>query len=172
MRKFLLILSILSIGIILIIIFNYLEKDESVKLKISMESSVFKEVNFIQKKETQQKFKFYAQEAFMSEDGKILDLNNLTMIFPEKEFEVIAKKGVYYTETGDVYLSKEIEGVSKDYKIYGSEAFWNGKERFLYSEKPIKIVGNKFSIEGNAGIATADFIELKKGVTAIVYFKK
>ncbi|MGC8938838.1 MAG: hypothetical protein ACP5KH_07650, partial [Thermodesulfovibrio sp.] len=63
-------------------------------------------------------------------------------------------------------------GFSKDYKIYGTEAYWSAKDKTLYSDNPLKIEGNRFIIEGNSGKASENLIELKKGVKAIVYSKK
>lgn len=167
---FILLLLISSVGIFFII--GLLDKEESVKVKLSMEASVFKDVYFMQKKDGDLKLKLYAKEALMNEDAKTLELKSLSMFFPEKEFTVKAKKGIYSTDSGDILLREEVEGYSKDLTVYGSEAQWNGKEKMLISDKPLKIQGNRFIIEGNAGIAKADLIELREGVRAIVYSKK
>ena len=172
MKKWLLIFCLAAVGIILNVLVNFINKEESPKIKISMEGSIFKEIQFIQKKNENIKFELFSQEAMMSDDGKVINLRNLMMFFPEKEFTVKAKSGFYYLESGDILLRDEIEGVSKNYKIYGTEAYWDAKNRTLHSEKPLKLVGNKLTIEGNEGTASADLIELKRGVRAIVYSKK
>ncbi len=171
MKKAIFISVILICLVILNFILDYMDKESPLKTKISMESSFFREIEFIQKREGNLKLKLYSQEAKMLEDGKILELGYITMFFPEREFTVKAKKGTYYIETGDIVLKEEIEGFSKDYTILGTEATWIGKDKTLYSDKPLKIKNERFVIEGNAGIARADLIELKKGVTAVVYSK-
>lgn len=163
--------SIAVIGLILLLL-DFAEKDSPLKMKLSMEGSVFKDVEFIQRKQGQLTVKLTAKESIMSDDGKKMELAYITMFFPEKNFTVKAKKGFYYTESGDLILTDGIEGVSKDYKVSGTEASWNAKDRTLYSEKPLRIEGEKFVIEGNSGKATSDLIELKKGVKAIVYSKR
>lgn len=172
MKKFFFVLAIVVFGIVITLIINDIDKDSHVKVKMSMEGSVFKNVSFIQKKEGQLKLKISSQEAFMDEEGKLIELNYPVMFFPEKEVSVKAYKGYYYPESGDLFLKDNIEGSSKDYKIFGTEIYWNSKDKTLYSEKPLRIEGKKFTIEGNAGRATSDLIELKKGVRAIVYSKK
>jgi len=172
MRNFFFVLTIAVLGIAIFLIVNYMDKDSQVKVKISMEGSVFKDVAFIQKKDGQIKLKLASAEAFMSDDGKLLELNYPVMFFPDKEVTVKAHKGYYYPETGELFLREAIEGLSKDYKILGTEFYWNSKDKTLYSEKPLRIEGKRFTIEGNSGRATADLIELKKGVRAIVYSKK
>ena len=172
MKKIVLILAgLISVGILLLVI-DYMDKESPIKVKISMEGSVFQGAEFIQKKDGQLKLKLASDEAFMSDDGKFMDLKNLTMFFPEKEFTVKAQRGFYYPETGNLTLSGGIEGFSKNYTVYGTEAYWSPKEGTLYSEKPLKIETKKFSINGNSGKANADLVELNKGVVAIVYANK
>lgn len=169
MKKIILIFAAVTA---LVLIFEYMDKESPLKVKVSMEGSFFKDAEFIQKKDGQLKLKLSSKEAFMSDDGKLMSLKDLTMFFPEKEFTVKAQKGFYYPDSGDLFLSDGIEGFSKDYKVYGTEAYWSAKDRTLYSDKPLKIEGSRFLIEGNSGKAQADLIELKKGVKAIVYAKK
>lgn len=168
MRKFLLIFITAFIAVVLVII-DYMEKEPIIKTHVSMEGSAFKNAQFVQKKNAQLKMSIISEEAFISDDGKFIELKSLTMFFPEKNFTVKAKKGFYYTESGNFILSEEIAGFSKDFKIYATEAYWDAKDNTLYSEKPLKIEGSRFYIEGNTGKANAELIELKKGVMAIVY---
>ncbi|GAB5047112.1 LPS export ABC transporter periplasmic protein LptC [Thermodesulfovibrio sp. TK110] len=172
MKKLVLVFAGIIIVIILLVVLNYLERESSVKVKVSMEGSFFRDAQFIQKKDGQLKLQLFSKEALMSDDGKLMDLRELTMFFPEKNFTVKAKKGFYWTESGDLILSEGIEGISKDYKIYGTEAYYSAKDKTLYSDNPLKIEGSRFLIEGNSGKASENLIELKKGVTAIVYSKK
>ncbi|MCS7215699.1 MAG: LPS export ABC transporter periplasmic protein LptC [Thermodesulfovibrio sp.] len=172
MKKLILISFAFFIIVALLVSLDYFEKESQVTVKVSMEGSFFRDTEFIQKREGQLKLKLSSKEAFMSDDGKLMDMRYLTILFPEKEFTVKSKRGLYYPESGDLFLTDGIEGFLKDYKVYGSEAYWSAKDKTLYSEKPLKIVSNRFSIEGNSGKANADLIELKKGVVAIVYSKK
>uniref|UniRef100_A0A7C4AJ50 LPS export ABC transporter periplasmic protein LptC n=1 Tax=Thermodesulfovibrio aggregans TaxID=86166 RepID=A0A7C4AJ50_9BACT len=171
MKRSVLIFAILVLGGILLMIIDYIEKETPIKMRVSVEGSVFKNAQFIQKKNNQLKLSVTSEEAFISDDGKLIELKSLKMFFPEKEFTVKAKKGFYYTESGDFILSEEITGFSKDCTVYGTEAYWNAKDNTLYSEKPLKIEGKRFYIEGNTGRANAELIELKKGVMAVVYPK-
>ncbi|WP_353683610.1 LPS export ABC transporter periplasmic protein LptC [Thermodesulfovibrio sp. 3907-1M] len=172
MKKLVLVFAGIIIVVILLVVLDYLDKEHPVKVKVSMEGSFFKDAQFIQKKDGQLKLQLFSKEALMSDDGKLMDLRELTMFFPEKNLTVKARKGFYWIESGDLILSEWIEGFSKEYKIYGTEAYWSAKDKTLYSDNPLKIEGNRFIIEGNSGKASENLIELKKGVTAIVYSKK
>lgn len=172
MKKIILIFVAIVAIVILVVTLDYMDKESQIKIKVSMEGSFFKDAQFIQKKDGQVKMQLSSKEAFMSDDGKLMEMRYLTMFFPEKDFTVKSQKGIYYPESGDLILSENIEGLSKDYKVYGTEAYWNAKDKTLYSDKPLKIVSSRFSIEGSSGKASADLIELKKGVVAIVYSKK
>lgn len=163
-------ISLIFVGLLFISL-SYMDKESQTKVMMSMEGSFFKEAEFIQKRDGQVKLHLSSKEVFMSDDGKLIEMKYITIFFPEKEFTVKSKKGFYYTESGNLILTEGIEGFSKDYKVYGTEAYWNAKDKTLYSEKPLKIVSNKFSIEGSSGKASADLIELRKGVVAVVYSK-
>lgn len=172
MKKIILIFAVIVVIAILLITLDYMDKESQIKVRVSMEGAFFKDAEFVQKKDGQMKLQLFSREAFMSDDGKFMDMKYLTMFFPEKEFTVKSQRGFYYPESGDLILTEGIEGLSKDYKVYGTEAYWSAKDKTLYSEKPLKVVSSKFSIEGSSGKASADLIELKKGVVAIVYSKK
>jgi len=172
MKKLISIFSGIFIVGILLVVLDYLDKESSVKVKVSMEGSFFKDAKFIQKKDGQVKLQLFSKQAFMSDDGKLMDLRELTMSFPERDLTVKANKGFYWIESGDLILSEGIEGFSKDYKVHGTEAYWSAKDKTLYSDNPLKIEGSRFFIEGNSGKASENLIELKKGVRAIVYSKK
>lgn len=172
MRKFLLIIFGILTILFLAITIDYMERESPIKAKTLMEGSFFKDTEFIQKKDGVLKIQVSSTEAFMSDDGKLIEMRYLTIFFPERDFTVKSQKGIYYLDSGDLILTEAVEGIAKDYKVYGSEAYWSAKDKTLYSEKPLKIVGSSFSIEGNSGKANANLIELKKGVVAIVYSKK
>ncbi|MCS7164551.1 MAG: LPS export ABC transporter periplasmic protein LptC [Thermodesulfovibrio sp.] len=172
MRKFLLIIFGILTILFLAITIDYMERESPIKAKTLMEGSFFKDTEFIQKKDGVLKIQVSSTETFMSDDGKLIEMRYLTIFFPERDFTVKSRKGIYYLDSGDLILTEAVEGIAKDYKVYGSEAYWSAKDKTLYSEKPLKIVGSSFSIEGNSGKANANLIELKKGVVAIVYSKK
>lgn len=158
--------------ILLIIILSYMEQEAPIKVKLGMEGSTFRDLQFIQKREGQVKLNLHSKEAFLYDEGKLMDLKEISIFIPDRDFKVFAQKGLYYIETGDFSLREMIEGVTKNFKILASEANWDSKNKVLYSEKPIKIEGKKFAIEGGSGKANESLIELKQGVKAIVYSSK
>jgi hypothetical protein len=137
-----------------------------------MEGSTFRDIQFIQKREGQIKLNINSNEAFLCEEGKIIELKELTIVLPDRNFKVLAQKGLYHLETGDFSLMENIEGFAKNFKILATEANWDSKSKVLSSEKPIIIEGKKITIHGNSGKANESFIELKQGVKAIVYSTK
>jgi len=170
--KFILIIVISLFSAVVILLISNMEKESSIKVKISTEGSIFKDAQYIQKKDNQVKLLLNAKETIMSEDGKIMKLKEVSIFFPEKNFTVNAIKGYYYPDKGDFTLIENVEGISKDFKVIATEVFYSGKDKTLYSEKPLQIRGKNFIIDGNSGKATSNLIELKKGVNAIVYPKK
>lgn len=166
------ILSFFLVAITILIIYSFEEDENQIKMKLLLEGSTFKDTYFVQKKDGEVRVILQAAETFIADDGKLMELKDIIMNFPEKDFKVTARKGYYYQETGDLYLKEGIEGNSKDITIVGTEAYWKRNENTLYSEKPLTIIGRNFSIEGNSGKAKADLIELNKGVKAVVYSKK
>jgi|GEM_PF-562999 LPS export ABC transporter protein LptC len=166
-----LIIAMILVSAIVILLVSDVEKESSVKVKISMEGSTFKNAKYIQKKDNQVKLILNTKETFMSDDGKLMELREVSIYFPEKNFTVNATKGYYYPDKGDFILTESVEGISKDFKVIATEVFYSGKDKMLYSEKPLQIRGKNFIIDGNSGKATSDLIELKKGVNAIVYPK-
>lgn len=158
--------------ILLFIIFSYMEQDSPIKVKVGIEGSTFKDVQFVQKRDGQIKLNLYSKEVLLYDEGKLMELKELTIFLPERDFRVFAQKGFFYMETGNFSLMEEVEGTTKNLKILAKEANWDAKNKLLYSEKPIKIEGKAFIIEGNSGNANENLIELKKGVRAIVYSSK
>lgn len=166
------ILFLVLLFILSFVILSHMEQETPVKFKIGIEGSTFKDLRFIQKREGQIKLNLYSKEAFLYDEGKLMELKELTIFIPERDFKVFAQKGFYNLETGNFSLREMIEGITKDLKILAIEADWDSKSKVLYSEKPIKIEGKKFKIEGGSGKADESLIELKKGVRAIVYSSK
>ncbi len=157
---------------LLFFIFSSMDRELPLRVKMGLEGSTFKELQLIQKKEGHIKLVLNSKEAFLYGGGQLVELRDLAIQIPEREFKVFAKKGLYNLETGDFSLREMIEGISKNFKILAEEANWDSKNRILLSEKPIIIEGKRFTIEGNAGKANESLIELKKGVKAIVQTTK
>ncbi|MCX7988989.1 MAG: LPS export ABC transporter periplasmic protein LptC [Thermodesulfovibrio sp.] len=163
---------LILVVILFFIIFSYMEQDSPIKVKVGIEGSTFHDVQFLQKREGQIKLNLSSKEAFLYDEGKLMELKDLTIFLPERDFKVFAQRGFYYMETGDFTLIEMVEGITKNLKILAKEANWDAKNKLLYTEKPIKIEGKSFTIEGNSGNANENLIELKKGVRAIVYSSK
>lgn len=149
-----------------------MEQDSSPKIKVSIEGSTFKNVQFTQKREGQINLNVYSEEIFMSEDGQFMGLKDINIHFPEGDFKVLSQRGFYYLRDGKLLLKEKIEANIKNLVISTEEAQWDLNNKIILSEKPIKIEGKNFIIEGNAGKADKDLIELKRGVKATVYVKK
>ena len=86
-------------------------------------------------------------------------------------FELTGGKGNYARETGEINLWEDLEGVSGNgYRVETDHMLINEKSGLLSTDKPIKIFGPFFSVEGRGLLVDSEKETLKilSNVTAVI----
>jgi len=93
-----------------------------------------------------------AGEVKYSEDKSFVTFRKFKLrLEPEKKpwLKLTGKKGNYSEKTGNINLWGNLEGFSENgYKIYTEHVLINQKVGHVSTDKPVKIVGPFFSVEG------------------------
>jgi LPS export ABC transporter protein LptC len=102
-----------------------------------------------------------AKEVKFSEDRSLIIFHDFQLkLAPEKRkgFNLKGKKGEYSRDSGELKLWGDLKGVSEDgYRINTEYVLINEKSGQVRTDKPVKIFGPFFSIEGK-GL----FVDLEK----------
>jgi lipopolysaccharide assembly outer membrane protein LptD (OstA) len=168
MKRWLPIGTSLVIFTLLLIFFNQ-EKDYDMTLRIG-ENSFIDNVNIVQKKDGVVKLALIAEKAIFINDYDV-ELNKLSIEFPEKGLTLTANNGIYNIEKRNLKISGNISAYTKDYQIIADTVLWDSAKNEIVSDKKIKIIGKKFFAEGDSIEATADKATLRNNVKAIFYGK-
>jgi LPS export ABC transporter protein LptC len=153
----------------LFLIFLNQEKDYDIKSAIS-ENAFMDNVSIIQRKEGAIKLALSAEKAIFVTNHDI-ELNKLSMEFPEKGLILNANSGIYNIETKNLKIDGTINARTKDYQVIADTILWDSTKNEIVSNKKIKIIGKKFFAEGDSLEATADRATLKRNVKAIFHGK-
>ncbi len=153
---------------VLIVYLNQ-EKDAKVKLRLG-DNSYMDEVSITQKKAGRIKWILNSEKAVFLTDNDI-KLNNLKIIFPEKELTLTSNGGMYNIESRNLKIDGNINAFTKDYRIVASTLFWDSSKNEVFSDKKVQLVGKKFFAEGDTMTATTDKATLNKNVKAVFYGK-
>jgi len=107
-----------------------------------------------------------AKEVKYSEDRSSVTFHDFKLrLEPEKNpwFKLTGKKGTYSEQSGDINLWENLKGFSENgYKFFSDHILINEKAGHAKTDKPIKIVGPFFSVEGK-GL----FVDFKKKTVKI-----
>lgn len=168
MKKLLFICVSLFLLTVLIVYLNQ-EKDAKIKLRLG-DNSYMDEVSITQKKAGRVKWTLNAKKAVFLTSNNV-ELDNLKIIFPEKELTITSNGGVYDIEKRNLKIDGNINAFTKDYEIVASTLFWDSSKNEILSDERVQIVGKRFFAEGDAMTATPDKATLHKNVKAVFYGK-
>jgi lipopolysaccharide assembly outer membrane protein LptD (OstA) len=98
-------------------------------------------------------------------------LDNLKIIFPEKDLTLTSNGGMYDIENRNLKIDGNINAFTKDYEIVANTLFWDSSKNEILSDERVQIVGKKFFAEGDNLTATPDKATLNKNVKAVFYGK-
>jgi LPS export ABC transporter protein LptC len=153
---------------VLIVYLNQ-EKDAKIKLRPG-DNSYMDDVSITQKKAGVVKWMLSAKKAIFL-TGNDVKLDNLKIIFPEKELTLTSNGGMYDIENRNLKIDGNINAFTMDYEIVASTLFWDSSKNEIVSDEKVKIVGKKFFAEGDNLTATTDKATLNKNVRAVFYGK-
>lgn len=168
MKKLLFVCASLFLLTILIVYLNQ-EKDAKIKLRLG-DNSHMDDVSITQKKAGLVKWILNAEKAVFLTSNDV-KLDNLKIIFPEKELTLTSNGGMYDIENRNLKIDGNINAFTKDYEIVASTLFWDSSKNEILSDERVQIVGKKFFAEGDNLTATTDKATLNKNVKAVFYGK-
>lgn len=168
MKKKLFICAFLFLLTVLIVYLNQ-EKDAKIKLRLG-DNSYMDEVSITQKKAGLVKWILNSEKAVFLTNNDI-KLDNLKIIFPEKELTLTSNGGMYDIENRNLKIEGNISAFTKDYEIVASTLFWDSSKNEILSDERVQIIGKRFFAEGDTMTATTDKATLNKNVKAVFYGK-
>lgn len=168
MKKLLFVVSSLFLLTVLIMYVNQ-EKDTKVKLRVG-DNSYMDKVSITQKKAGLVKWVLNAEKAMFLTSNDV-KLDNLRIVFPEKELTLTSSGGMYDIENRNLKIEGNINAFTKDYEIVASTLFWDSSKNEILSDEKVQIVGKRFFAQGDTMTATTDKAILNKNVKAVFYGK-
>ncbi|GER93912.1 LPS export ABC transporter periplasmic protein LptC [hot springs metagenome] len=168
MKKILFVFASLFLLTVLIMYVDQ-EKDTKVKLRVE-DNSYMDKVSITQKKAGLVKWILNAEKAVFLTSSDV-KLDNLKIIFPEKELTLTSSSGMYDIESKNLKIDGNINAFTKDYEIVASTLFWDSSKNEILSDEKVQILGKRFFAQGDAMTATTDKATLNKNVKAIFYGK-
>jgi len=166
------ILFFLSVAAVCGVIFFFLNQEGDIRAKLVLEEqSYMGDVSIVQRREGVVKLMLNAKKAtFMSDDD--VQLQGLTIRFPEKDLILRSDGGVYNMESRNLKIEGAIKASTKSYDIHAKTLFWDAKKNEIISDDPIQIVGHGFTVDGDDLVATTDKATLQHNVRAVFNGKK
>jgi LPS export ABC transporter protein LptC len=115
-----------------------------------------------------------AKEMSASADNKFITFDAFRIKITPKErpfFELSGDKGTYSRDSGEIKLWGNLEGLSQDgYRIISEEILINEKEKQVSTDKPVKILGASFAVDGQGLLADLEHekIRVLSNVTTVI----
>lgn len=153
--------------LIISVVYMKLDGGNDLIPKISYgENSFMEDVVIEQKKSGEIKWRLHAKKATSISNDEI-GLEDITVILPEKGYEIKAAKAFYNLSNKNFNIPGEVIAFSKDAHIKGSKLFWDSTTNSLKAESDIEIRGKGFNIQGDKLDATSNKAVLNKNVRAV-----
>ncbi|HBF43486.1 MAG TPA: LPS export ABC transporter periplasmic protein LptC [Desulfobacteraceae bacterium] len=160
---------LIGTGVLLILAAFYLMKsgkgivqEPIIKEVVSEERIKLEDIHYTHEDpEKEMKWILDAKKVNFSADRNSIFFHDFKLTLQPKNkpwYKLTGKKGDYHKKSGVINLSGDLEGFSEDgYKITTEQMRINEKKGCLKTDKPVKISGPFFSVEGK-GL----FVDLKK----------
>jgi LPS export ABC transporter protein LptC len=117
-----------------------------------------------------------AEEVTFSKDRKFMSFNNFLLNVESKDrpsIKLKGKTGDYDTRSGVINLRGDLQGDTENgYRIMTEQMTYKNKDGFLKTDKPVKIVGPLFSVEGTGLLFNLEKKTLKINRDVITVLKK
>lgn len=164
MTKIWFLLTLLFFLTVLAIYINQ-ESDISLKLKPA-EGSYMDNISIKQTNNGIVKWLLDARKAVFINDANV-QLSELTVTFPEKGLVLTADSGKYDVDRRNLDIRDNIKASTKDYDIVAKQLFWDSSSNELVSDDKVKIIGKRFSVEGDRLTASPGKARLSHNVKAV-----
>lgn len=162
---------LLVAGVLLGIVALYINQERQPQVKVVVaERSEMDDLNIVNRQDGVVKWSLLAKKAIYLTDKEV-QLRDLTITFPDKDFSMKADEGFYNTESRNFRIDTPITATAKNYDIQAKAMFWDGAKNQLVANDRVQIVGRGFTIEGDNLVATADKATLQKNVRAVFHGK-
>jgi hypothetical protein len=162
---------LLVAGLLLGIVAFYMNQEREPQIKVVVaERSEMDDLTIVNHQDGAIKWSLLAKKAVYLTD-KDVQLRDLTITFPEKEFSMKSEEGFYNTESRNFRIDTPVTATAKSYDIQAKSMFWDGSKNQLVAHDRVYIVGRGFTIEGDNLVATADKATLQKNVRAVFHGK-
>ena len=154
---------------ILLVLIIYLEPSPyNYRIRGFLGNSVMKKIQIIKVKKDRTLWWAKIKEATFGKDEHIARLKQISLYWPEKNIELIARRGIYNLSSGKIRLEDAIKGYRGDMEIQTDSLRYNPKKQLLYTKDGITIRGKGFTITGNeASIKDGKKLEIKGNVKSV-----
>lgn len=168
-------LPLLGVGILLAVVAIYLVKSDMTVVRETIFEEMLPEEGLVIKgfqynQENPDKGVTWALDAGemrSSGNNNLISFSQFRLTLKAKDrpsFELKGEKGNYSRESGEIILEGDLKGVSEDgYRLVTDQILINEKLGQIRTERPVKISGPSFSIEG-----LGMFMDLKKETLKIL----
>lgn len=145
----------------------YMNQDRDIKAGLDLgASSSMDDIRITQKKSGVVSWILDAKKAvFVSETD--VKLAGLRIEFPEKELTLTSDGGLYDIENRDLKIDGNISASTKNYDILASTLSWDSSKNEVVSDRKVRIVGKKFTVEGDNLAACGNKAKLSRNVRAV-----
>ena len=154
-------LPLLGVGILLAVVVTYLVKSDMKVVRETIFEEILPEEGLVIKgfqynQENPDKGVTWALDAGemrSSGDNNLISFTQFQLTLKAKDrpsFDLKGEQGNYSRDSGEITLEGNLEGVSSDgYRLVTDHIRINEKNGRIRTERPVKISGPSFSIEGN-----------------------
>lgn len=149
--------------------FSGREGDLKTKIRLG-DNAYMDDVTITHKKDGAVKWTLSSKKAVFVTDTDVA-LTGVTITFPEKELTLTSDAGSYNMAQRDLKIEKNIKAAGKNYDIVAETLFWDSSRNEILSDDTVRIIGQRFQVEGDHLVATNDKATLNSNVKAIFYGK-
>lgn len=162
---------LLAGGILFGIVGYFFNQERDIRPKVVVaERSEMDDLSIVNRQDGEIKWTLLAKKAVYITE-KDVQLRDLTITFPGKDFSMKADEGFYNTESRNFRIDTPITATAKSYDIQAKSMSWDGAQNRLVAPDRVFIVGKGFTIEGDDLVATASRAQLQKNVKAVFHGK-
>lgn len=168
MRRAIYLVVSFLLAIIIVIVYSLQNQDTKMTLTFK-DSPHLEDLTVKHQKDGIVKWLVTSKRATLADtaNSNIIILEDLKITFPERDFIVFSKRGIYNLAEQSLKIEGDVNAQTRNYTINASNLFWDPKEGVISSDEKIAIIGKDFYIEGDELSASPKIAILKRNVKAI-----